>query len=261
MRIYDMAVTVLSTEEYMATQYQLENSTQAYSKIKDKFSRQILDKLEQYICGDAHIVEVGPGQGHFALECIGRGFRYTAIESSAPLQQGLREKGIEVIDAMVPPIPMPDDHVDVFFASMVLEHMPDYTHAIGFVLEASRILKPSGIVCLTFPNAYACGKIFYEMDYTHSYFTTPRRVSQLCRQLGLEIVEVQRGVAWFWVDSTPVHDVARHLSNLFAIIINSSVVAGLLENIGLGGALWRLRKTFFESAIVIARKPPVATRS
>lgn len=239
----------------MATQYQLEQTTQTYNKVKVRFSRQILDKLQKYLTEDAYVVEVGPGAGHFALECINRGYSYSAIESSEPLQEMLRQKGIDVIDATVPPVPLGDNSVHLMFASMVLEHMPDYTNAIGFVEEVSRILKPGGAFCLTFPNAYACGKIFWEMDYTHSYYTTPRRVSQLCRQLGLDVIEVQKSVGWFWVHSTPAHDVLRLFSNLLAIIINNSMVAGLIESVGLGGVLWKLRKTFFESAIVIARKP------
>jgi SAM-dependent methyltransferase len=239
----------------MATQYKLENTTETYSKVKHKFSRQILDKLQVHLSADANIIEVGPGAGHFAQECKKRGYRYTAVESSAPIQAELESMGVAVIDATIPPVPLGDDSVDLFFASMVLEHMPSYTDAIGFVEEAKRILKPEAILCLTFPNAYTCGKIFWEMDYTHSYFTTPRRVSQLCRQSGLEVIEVQNSIGWFWVHSTPMHDVLRHLSNIFAAVINNSLITGFLENVGLGKVLWKFRKTFFESSIVIVRKP------
>jgi len=245
----------------MATQYRLENTTEAYSKVKHRFSRQILDKLQVHLSEDAHIIEVGPGAGHFAIECKNRGYNYTAVESSTSIQAEMENLGMAVIDATMPPVPLDNDSVDLFFASMVLEHMPDYTDAIGFVEEAKRILKPGAIICLTFPNAYTCGKIFWEMDYTHSYFTTPRRVTQLCRQLGLEVIDVQKSIGWFWVHSTPIHDIFRHLSNLFSALINNSFVAGLLENIGMGGVLWKFRKTLFESSIIIAKKPNIKMES
>jgi len=238
----------------MAAQYQLEETTEAYSKIKHTFSRKILDKLESYIPGESHVLEVGPGAGHFARECVKRGYKYIAIDSSHVIRDKLKEMGIDVLDATIPPIPMEEKTVDLFFASMVLEHMPTYIDAIGFIEEGKRVLKPNGIICLTFPNAYPNGKIFWEMDYTHSYFTTPRRVVQLCKHLGLDVIEVQKSIGWFWVHSTPLHDILRHITNLFAGIINNSLIAGVLENIGLGGVLWKFRKTFFESAIVLAKK-------
>ena len=238
----------------MAKQYQLEVTTVVHSKVKEKFSRDILKYLQQYLPQKATVVEVGPGAGHFAKECIKQGHEFTAIEASIAIQGQLTKLGVKYIDATIPPIPLDDECADLFYASMVLEHMPTYTEVIEFVEDAKRIIRPNGLICLIFPNAYACGKTFWEMDYTHSYFTTPRRVTQLCSHLGLEVVEVQRVIGWFWVHSSFWHHILRHLSNIFAIVINASFVVWLAENMGFGESLWKLRKTFFEATIVIAHR-------
>lgn len=236
-------------------QYRLEATSEAHDRVKKKFSRSILAKLEGYLPEKVRVVEVGPGDAQFAEACVARGHDYTAIESSKSIQEHLDGVGIEYINATVPPIPLDDGSYELFFASMVLEHMPTYREALGFIDEATRVLSPGGILCLIFPNAYVNGRIFWEMDYTHSYYTTPRRVTQLCTQRGLKVIDVEKTIGWFWVSSTPLHHVVRHLSNLCSMILNNTLVVGLLESIGLGDVAWKFRKTLFESAILIVRKP------
>lgn len=239
----------------MPTQYQLKDTTCAYDQLKQNFSSNILERLGPYLAKKDDIIEFGPGAGQFAQECIRRGYKYVGVESSGPFQSELKKHGIEVIDANVLDIPLPDHCADLVYASMVLEHMSTPMEAVGMVQEAARLVRPGGIVCLMFPNAYTCGRIFWEMDYTHGYYTTPRRVTQMCDHLGLNVIVNERVVGWFWTRTTPLLHILLLISNLVTSIVNASVVISSARVVGLEGILWKIRKTFFESSIIIARKP------
>ena len=54
----------------------------------------------------------------------------------------LRAKGLEVIEAFTPPIPVADGSADVVYADQVLEHMSGIDAARAFVAEARRVLRP-----------------------------------------------------------------------------------------------------------------------
>jgi hypothetical protein len=123
------------------------------------------------------------------------------------------------------------------------------------VEESARVVRPGGTIILMFPNAYANGSLFWEMDYTHGYFTTPRRVRQMCENVGLDVVAIHRGLHWFWVKPTPLHAIARFAANAVMTVVNWAPVTDLLGFLGLGGLVYRVRKTLFETAIVVARPP------
>jgi SAM-dependent methyltransferase len=194
-----------NTGPEMTQRYYLNESTVAHSHVQRRFARKLI--AEDFSCLDSNsaVLEIGPGHGHFAQECLTKGFQYCAVEGSKILREELEEKGINVIDGHVPPFPVDSEKYDLFFAGMVIEHMPDHVAVTRFVEEIFRILRPGGRACLLFPNAYACGRLLWEMDYSHRYFATPRRIKQLCGQIGFTIVRSDRIIGWFWVRSTPPH--------------------------------------------------------
>ena len=107
-----------------------------YLKIKTKYSRDMLKHLIG-VTGkkDGVIAEAGPGLGHFAFECKKIGFDYVGMEPSPTLREALTDKGLKMYDNYVPPILLRDKECDIFYACMLLEHLPTYNEAGFFMSE------------------------------------------------------------------------------------------------------------------------------
>ncbi len=130
------------------------------------------------------MVEVGPGHGSLAEQAVEAGWRYTAIEASPILIDVLRGKGLTVIESWTPPIPVPDASTDVVYADQVLEHMSGIDAARAFTAEALRSLRPGGIFFVVVPDYLKERTFFWDVDYTHNFVTTERRVRQLLNDGG-----------------------------------------------------------------------------
>lgn len=144
-----------------------------------------------------HILEIGPGIGHFALHCQTRGVPYEAIEPNVHQAQYVESLGFDVHRARVPPIPLPDNYCDVLFASQVIEHMPHQQAAVELVQEAIRVVRPGGWVILTAPNIFSWREFFWE-DYTHCYPTSPRRLLTMFQDLELTNIQLQEYCSSFF---------------------------------------------------------------
>ena len=231
----------------------LEKTSGMYLKIKSRYSKNMLNYLTSFQKKKTFI-EIGPGLGHFAMECINRKISYIGFEPSKILQKKLQQKNINVIDAFVPPIPLKDKSCDLVYASMILEHFPSYIEASNFALEVARVLKDGGCVCLVVPNYIVSKEFFFEMDYTHSFITTKRRVTNLLRDADIKVIDVQHVIGWFWVKSNFFHHILRHFINVLMVPLHLGFTTWLFEYIGQENLLWKIRKTFFESLIIVGKK-------
>ena len=232
----------------------MEQPSGMYFKIKKKFCIDLLNKLSPFIKEGDKIVEIGPGQGDFAIECNDRKLDYIGIEPSDALRNELKKKGINVKVALVPPIPVEDECCDLLIASAMLEHLPSHVEAIKFANEINRVLKKGKCVCIIVPNYITSKEYFYEMDYTHSYITTKIRVTNLLRDAGLSVVDVQHIMGWFWVESSFFHNVLRHVINVLMVPVHWGITTWFCKYLGMEVLLWKVRKTFVESIIVTAQK-------
>jgi SAM-dependent methyltransferase len=141
-------------------------------------AKQLGELVGRYLTKPVSIVEIGPGDGYFGEVCMHSGFSYRAIEANDELAKSLGEKGLHVLTASVPPIPVDARCIDICCMFHVMEHMADVTRVAELIEETKRILVPGGFLALACPNYDNWGRDFYE-DYTHNYITTPRRVNQL----------------------------------------------------------------------------------
>jgi len=233
----------------------LEQTTGAYLTIKKRYTRCMFDYLLTFIKEDSGLIaEIGPGLGHFALECKKRGFDYIGFEPSQELRDALLKKNINVIDAYVPPIPLEPNSCDLIYASMILEHLPTYNEAGFFLNEISRVLNNDSFVCLVVPNYLTVKEFFFEMDYSHSFVTTKRRVTNLLRDAGIKVIDVQHVIGWFWVRSTFFHHILRHFINTIMVPVHFGFTTWVFEYLGQEKFLWKIRKTFFESLIITGKK-------
>ena len=106
----------------------------------------------------------------------------------------LRKKGLTVIESWTPPIPIGDASADVVYADQVLEHMSGIDAARQFTAEAYRALRPGGVFFVVVPDYLKERTFFWDVDYTHNFVTTERRVRQLFNDNGFEIREVERSI-------------------------------------------------------------------
>jgi SAM-dependent methyltransferase len=125
---------------------------------------------------------------------IEAGWEYSAIEPSAILAEQLRQQGFDVIQAWTPPIAAPDASRDVIYADQVMEHMSGIDAARALTAEALRVLRPGGVFFVVVPDYLKERGFFWDIDYTHNFVTTERRVRQLLYDGGFDIAEVVRSI-------------------------------------------------------------------
>ena len=198
------------------------------------------------------LLEVGPGEGSFAEAARSAGWRYRGVEGSEGLARALRARGFDVTLAWVPPIDQPTDGFDVFYADQVLEHMSGIDGAREFVAEAYRCLRPGGVLFVVVPNYLKEGAFFWDVDYTHNFVTTERRMRQLIHDGGFEVERVVRSIG----NATGL---VREMLTAGAMLVNIPGVDALARYTRTEEQLFRIRKNLFETLTLIARKPVSAT--
>lgn len=205
-----------------------------------------LGLLHRYANPPGDMVEVGPGHGTLAEQAVEAGWTYTAIEASPILIDVLRGKGLRVIESWAPPIPVPDASVDVVYADQVLEHMSGIDAARAFTAEALRALRPGGVLFVVVPDYLKERTFFWDVDYTHNFVTTERRVRQLLTDGGFDIHHVERsiGKATGW---------ARDVLAASAALVNFPGIDTLSRRTGTAELLFKLRKNLFETLTFVAR--------
>ncbi len=194
------------------------------------------------------LLEIGPGHGSFALLARAAGWRYRAIDASGVLVAALREKGLEVVQGFVPPVPAEDSSCDVLHADQVFEHMPGIDAARHLAAEALRVLRPGGVLSLVVPDYLKERAFFWDVDYTHNFITTERRVHQLLHDGGFIVERVVPAIG----ASTGL---ARELLGLAGWVALLSGTDAISRWLGLSSLLFKVRKNLFATLTFIARKP------
>jgi len=199
------------------------------------------------VAGPADFLEVGPGQGAIADLARDAGHRYRAVEPSPQLSAALRERGFEVEQAFTPPIPADDLSIDVLYADQVLEHMSGIDAARAWVAEALRVLRPGGTLFVVVPDYLKERGFFWDIDYTHNFPTTERRMRQLLYDGGFEIESVVRSIGL-------ATGLRRDLLAGAALLVNVPGLDALSRYTRTDELLFKIRKNLFETLAISARK-------
>lgn len=149
--------------------------------------------------GGLAFLEIGPGHGDFAeaLAELLPQMQYTAVEGNPQMVAELRNKGMNVVEAYVPPLPFPDDHFDVVYLEHVIEHQPTYNGALELIGECARVLRDNGLVFVLAPNYFDSPRLFFEYDYSHGFPTTLARLERLALDAGVTVLRKGLYVAPF----------------------------------------------------------------
>ena len=119
-----------------------------------------------------------------------------------------------------------------------------------FVAEALRALRPNGVCFIVVPDYLKERTFYWDVDYTHNFVTTERRVRQLLYDGGFEVEQVVRSIG----DATGL---ARDALAAGALLVNIPGVNALSRYTGTEDLLFRIRKNLFETLTFVARKPTV----
>lgn len=215
---------------------------------RGKIERHRLALLHRYAKAPGDMFEIGPGHGSLAEQAVAAGWNYTAVEASPILIDVLRKKGLKVLEAWTPPMPMGDATADVVYADQVLEHMSGIDAARQFTAEALRCLRPGGIFFVVVPDYLKERTFFWDVDYTHNFVTTERRVRQLFNDSGFETLHIERGIG-------VATGFARDALAAAALLVNLPGVDALSRHTGTEDFVFKVRKNLFETLTFVARKP------
>ena len=215
---------------------------------KKRTEQRRLGLLMRHVRQTATLLEIGPGHGGFGELARSVGWRYRAVEASPLLAGALRAQGVDVVEAWAPPIPVADASCDAVYADQVLEHMSGIDAAREFVAEAWRVLKPEGVLLVVVPDYTKERTFFWDVDYTHNFVTTERRVSQLLFDGGFE---TQATVASIGAAT----GLARDLLAGASFLPNLPGTDFLARRTGTSELLFKVRKNLFATIEFVARKP------
>jgi SAM-dependent methyltransferase len=215
---------------------------------RGRTERSRLGLLMRYAHPPGRMLEIGPGKGSLALAAREAGWSYTAMEASPVLIGELRDKGLDVVEGWAPPILSQDQSADVVYADQVLEHMSGIDAARQFVAEAFRVLRPGGVFFVVVPDYLKERGFFWDIDYTHNFVTTERRVRQLLYDGGFEVACLVRSIG-------AATGFKRDLLAAGALLANIPGLDALSRYTGTEDLLFRVRKNLFETLEFVAHKP------
>jgi SAM-dependent methyltransferase len=172
-------------------------------------------------------LEFGPGRGHFAREVLSLGWEYRAIDGSSSVLRLLREDGIEVIQAFVPPMPKEaGEGYDLVLMEHFIEHMDSPASARELVDSVYQSLSQNGLIFIVAPDFLVHRSNFWDCDYTHAFVTTIQRLCQLLLDCNYEICYT--GYETLGIQNTFMTWFVSELTNLIFITRLPQVLSLLL---------------------------------
>lgn len=139
----------------------LEKNTRDYDAIASAFSEtrglvgETIQLFADQIPNDAHVLDVGCGNGRFLDAFAGRNIDYTGLDVSSRMiaQAEARNKGVQIPHRFVVgdmlALPFPDATFDAVIEVSALHHIPSDVFRTQAIREFARVLKPGGRLFLT----------------------------------------------------------------------------------------------------------------
>jgi SAM-dependent methyltransferase len=214
---------------------------------RDRIERARLAQVMRYGRPPGMLLEIGPGHGGIARLATEAGWTYTAVEPSPILAAQLRAAGYDVLEAWTPPIPSGDSSLDVIYVDQVLEHMTGIDAARAFVAEARRALRPGGLLYVVVPDYNKERAFFWDIDYTHNFVTTERRVRQLLYDGGFEVLDMVRSIG-------AARGFARDMLGAVSLLTNMPGLDALSRYTRTEELLFKVRKNLFQTLAFVCRR-------
>lgn len=109
------------------------------------------------------LLEVGCGRCEFLKGFAACGLSVVGVDILPTAAEYAPEISVLVADVETEKLPVADNSFDVVYSKSFIEHL---TSPDRFFIEASRVLKPGGILLTLVPDWESCYKIYFD-DFTH----------------------------------------------------------------------------------------------
>ena len=240
--------------EQAVAKYKFSSITELGQRRKQAFQRNLVQGYLPHMTTGARVLEVGPGRGEFAGECITAGYNYIGIEPSEVLCKQLISQGLNIIHAMVPPLGLEDETSDLVHSMDLIEHFDSYQMVLQFFEECSRVLAHGGYVSVIAPNFSLLGRLFYEYEYQHAYPTTEDRIVNLLQDAGFEVIK-QSKFLFPWALKGRLYSILdRMLAHVMVPLGRSVILSSILQLFFGKKIVFRVHKNLYDHVVVLARK-------
>jgi SAM-dependent methyltransferase len=186
-------------------------------------ARNLLSLLAVPPCGGS-ILDLGCGPGRMTggladkrVEYVGADIVADSLRVAAKQHQGALDVRTPVSFDLLPgdgSLPYPDEHFDVVFSYITLQHIPSREVQLSYILEAVRVLRPGGVAAIQVRSPSTRSRILGYLAHT-KHFLVDRKPTWRAAWRGayltkgeLEMVMllpnasttlVQRGILHTWI--------------------------------------------------------------
>jgi 2-polyprenyl-3-methyl-5-hydroxy-6-metoxy-1,4-benzoquinol methylase len=157
-------------------------------------AQRLADFCRTYNMSGGTLLEIGAAFGTFctAVRDLNLFTRIIALEPTPDLAQTCRERGLETLETFVENV-QETAFADVICAFEVLEHL---FSPYDFVCQCARLLKPTGLLVMSFPNAKGFDTMTLKMrsntyDHEHVNYLHPQSVPRLLERGGFEVLTIE----------------------------------------------------------------------
>ena len=136
------------------------------------------------------VLEIGTGTGRLAHALHARGgvAAYKGVEPNPSLANYSRMQGFDVSEEELPTLPGDfQNKFDRVISLHVIEHAPTYLEARNWLKEMIRVTTPGGYILVATPDIRDYKEYFWDSDWSHGYPTTPARVTQIFKDLKVDV--------------------------------------------------------------------------
>ena len=194
------------------------------------------------------MLEIGPGHGFFARECLSAKHKYQGVESNRLMCEDLCKKGFSVLYDTAPPLPFEDGSFDLVYAGYLVEFLHDPTTVYQLFCECRRVLKPGGVLAVVSSDFMAMGREFWNVSYMVSIATTQRRLVQCM---------YDAGIAHLHTDFFAGHlfGPTRYIAYLFNFVYPYRLLSAVTgQSANLNSRIYKLRVSFAEGLLVLGTR-------
>lgn len=144
--------------------------------------------FQRYINERDTVLDIGAGYCEFINHIVCR--RRLALDHSEDIRAHAAA-GVEVIRGASTDLrPLPDEAIDVVFASNFFEHLPSKQDLLRTLAEVRRVLRPGGRVLILQPNIRYVGGAYWDF-FDHDLPLTERSVVEALELVALKPIEVR----------------------------------------------------------------------
>lgn len=170
-------ITVQFKQEYFNTRFQFDPRRKVVWNAVTRFIQ------SKYIAADARVMDLGAAYCDFINHIEAR--EKHALDVFERLEDYAADDVITHVRSCTDMSPIPDGHLDVIFASNLLEHLT-HEELLATIAEVRRVLRPDGRLILLQPNFKYCYRTYFD-DYTHLQVFTHMGIWDLLEMAGLEV--------------------------------------------------------------------------